>query len=135
MGALALRSGFETSTEEEPSLSELLQHLQPCDLVLVEGFKAEACPKLEVLREIGRQGRLADIDPSVRAVATFAPEIAGAHRFLHLNDVFCIAGFIAAEVGIQRSFDRRKPWPSGRSQQSGFFSDVSEKETSDVPET
>ena len=110
----------ELRFEEEAPLSELLQHLQPCDLVLVEGFKAEAYPKLEVLREIGRQGRIADLDPSVRAVATFAPEIAGAHRFLHLDDVHGIADFIAAEVCVQRSFDFRTP--SGRSRQSGFSS-------------
>ena len=35
----------------EPSLDELLTHLSPCDLVLVEGFKASAHPKIEVYRQ------------------------------------------------------------------------------------
>lgn len=34
----------------EPTLNELLAHLSPCDLVLVEGFKQEPVPKLEVFR-------------------------------------------------------------------------------------
>jgi molybdopterin-guanine dinucleotide biosynthesis protein B len=34
----------------EPSLDELLGRLQPCDLVLVEGFKHGDFPKLEVWR-------------------------------------------------------------------------------------
>ncbi len=34
----------------EPTLEELLAHLSPCDLVLVEGFKASSHPKIEVYR-------------------------------------------------------------------------------------
>ena len=35
---------------EEPSLHEQLDHLSPCDLVIVEGYKSEAIPKVEVHR-------------------------------------------------------------------------------------
>src|SRR4051795_1578085 len=34
----------------EPSLHEQLKHLSPCDLVIVEGYKSEAIPKVEVHR-------------------------------------------------------------------------------------
>ena len=32
----------------EPPLEDLVKHMSPCDLLLVEGFKREAIPKLEV---------------------------------------------------------------------------------------
>src|ERR1700675_3637780 len=34
----------------EPTLPELVAHISPCDLLLIEGFKREALPKLEVHR-------------------------------------------------------------------------------------
>jgi molybdopterin-guanine dinucleotide biosynthesis adapter protein len=39
----------------EPGLAQLLALLSPADLVLVEGFKAEAHPKVEVHRAANRQ--------------------------------------------------------------------------------
>ena len=39
---------------QEPPLAELTKHMSPCDLLLVEGFKHEPIPKLEVYRaEVG----------------------------------------------------------------------------------
>src|ERR1700733_11449619 len=35
----------------EATLAELLRRLSPCDLVLIEGFKTERHPKLEVFRK------------------------------------------------------------------------------------
>ena len=35
---------------DEPALGDLLTHLGPCDLVLVEGFKGDDHPTLEVYR-------------------------------------------------------------------------------------
>jgi molybdopterin-guanine dinucleotide biosynthesis protein B len=40
----------ERREEVEVTLDELLAHLSPCDLVLIEGFKQEPIPKLEVHR-------------------------------------------------------------------------------------
>src|ERR1700752_5327911 len=39
--------------EEEPELGDLLKKLSPCDGVIVEGFKAEPIPKVEVHRREG----------------------------------------------------------------------------------
>ena len=36
----------------EPTLPELVAHLSACDLLLIEGFKHEAIPKLEVHRAV-----------------------------------------------------------------------------------
>ena len=38
----------------EPSLTELLAHMTPVDLVIVEGFKNEDHDKIEVYRERSR---------------------------------------------------------------------------------
>lgn len=54
----------------EPILSELLQHMSPVDLVLVEGFKGEAHPKLEVRRNGIDGPLLAEVDPHIVAIAT-----------------------------------------------------------------
>jgi len=54
----------------EPSLQELLAHLQPCELVLVEGFKREVERRLEVYRASCGQTPLAFEDPGILAVAT-----------------------------------------------------------------
>jgi molybdopterin-guanine dinucleotide biosynthesis protein B len=46
----------ELRGEPEPSLDYLISRLQPCDLVLVEGFKEGHFPKIEVWRaELGRE--------------------------------------------------------------------------------
>jgi len=53
-----------------PALDALLDQLPPCDLVLVEGYKREAIPKLEVHRaETGKPWLFPD-DPSILAVAS-----------------------------------------------------------------
>ena len=57
-------------TGEEPSLSELIARLSPCDLVLVEGFKRDPIPKLEVHREAARTELIHPHDPHVIAIAT-----------------------------------------------------------------
>jgi molybdopterin-guanine dinucleotide biosynthesis protein B len=45
----------EVGAGAEATLAELLQRLSPCDLVLVEGFKTDRHPKLEVFRaEVGK---------------------------------------------------------------------------------
>jgi molybdopterin-guanine dinucleotide biosynthesis protein B len=53
-----------------PPLADLLAKLPPCDLVLVEGYKREAIPKLEVHRaETGKPWLYPD-DPHILAVAS-----------------------------------------------------------------
>ena len=53
-----------------PALDDLLVKLPPCDLVLVEGYKREAIPKLEVHRtETGKPWLFPD-DSNILAVAS-----------------------------------------------------------------
>lgn len=61
----------------EPSLADHVRRLAPADLTLVEGYKWEALPKLEVYRpEVGKPPVYPD-DLHIVAVASSAPAPAG----------------------------------------------------------
>lgn len=84
----------------EPSLHELVARLSPCDLVLVEGFKAAHHPKIEVFREAEGHPLIAPTDPSVRALAADIA-LPGIERpVFRLGDTAAIAAFIASECGL-----------------------------------
>jgi len=81
----------ELGTEPEPTLAFLLHRLTACDLVLVEGFKREGHPKLEVYRASVGKPALYPEDPRILAVATDAP-LAGTHPpAVDLDDVVAVA--------------------------------------------
>lgn len=54
----------------EPDLGALLAKLSPCDLVLIEGFKRDRHPKIEVHRAANGKSFLYPDDPSIVAVAS-----------------------------------------------------------------
>ena len=83
----------------EPTLREHLPHFAPCDLLLVEGFKREPIPKLEVHRAATGESNLFPHDPDVIAVATDTRLDTPLPQF-DLNDVQAIAGFILHWVGL-----------------------------------
>jgi molybdopterin-guanine dinucleotide biosynthesis adapter protein len=59
----------------ELTLDETLAKLSPCDLVLVEGYKAAPIPKLEIWRAAAGKPLLYPRDPWILAVATDTPEL------------------------------------------------------------
>ena len=60
----------------EPELAALVARLDPCDLVIVEGFKRGHHPKIEAHRDATGRAPVAASDPWVRAVASDgAPEV------------------------------------------------------------
>jgi molybdopterin-guanine dinucleotide biosynthesis protein B len=83
----------------EPSLGDLLARLSPVDLVLVEGYKREAHPKIEAHRAETGHPLIAPDDPQIRAVASDTP-LHIDRPVLDLNDTAGIADFIAAELGL-----------------------------------
>ncbi|WP_153147153.1 molybdopterin-guanine dinucleotide biosynthesis protein B [Dechloromonas sp. H13] len=90
----------ERRHEGDVMLDELLARLAPCDLVLVEGFKQEPVPKLEVYRpENGKPPLFPDRDDIV-AVATEAA-IDTALPVLPLNDAAAIARFVIDTLQLQ----------------------------------
>ena len=57
----------------ELSLAEALDRLSPCDLVLIEGYKREALPKLEIWRSAVGKPLLFPEDEHIIALATDDP--------------------------------------------------------------
>lgn len=93
----------ETRVDGPPSLQDLIGRLAPVDLVLVEGFKAEAHPKIEAHRAAAAQGLIAASTPSVMALATDTPlEVARALPQFDLNDIPAIAAFIADHIELNK---------------------------------
>jgi molybdopterin-guanine dinucleotide biosynthesis adapter protein len=83
----------------EPELPAVLTRLAPVDLVLVEGYKRDAHPKVEVWREETGQPLIQPGDPLVRAVATDA-RLSLPVPVLDLNDTVAVADFILRETGL-----------------------------------
>lgn len=83
----------------EPSVEELVARLHPCDLVLVEGYKRDPLPKIEVHRPSLENPPVWPTNNSVVAVATDAP-ISTPLPQLNLNDVEQIALFIAQYLNL-----------------------------------
>lgn len=82
---------------EEPALDEHLARLSPCDLVLVEGFKREPIPKLEIHRPSVGKPLLFPDDSHIVAIASDEPVDTSLPRF-DLNDVAAIANFIRNQI-------------------------------------
>jgi molybdopterin-guanine dinucleotide biosynthesis protein B len=83
----------ELRNEAEPTLSEQIGRLSPCDLILVESFKNEAIPKLEVWRSATGKPALHPHDPHIVAVASDQPCPTGLPQF-PLDQPAKIAEFI-----------------------------------------
>jgi molybdopterin-guanine dinucleotide biosynthesis adapter protein len=87
----------------ELALEQALGQLSPCDLVLIEGYKAHPMPKLEIWRaEVGKP-MLHPRDPRIVGIATDNPKLvpAGAVNRLPvfaLSDIDAIATFVTANA-------------------------------------
>ena len=81
----------ELRGEAEPSLAALLAQMRPVDLILVEGFKREAHPKIEVYRADNGKPPLHPGDPSIVAVAADVAFPGLAIPVRHLDDVAGVA--------------------------------------------
>lgn len=89
----------ELRGEQEPGLAEQLARLSPCDLVLVESFKHEAIPKLEVHRPQLGKPLLFPHDADIVAIARDQP-IGSALPEFELDRVADIAEFILKQTGL-----------------------------------
>lgn len=83
----------------EPGLTEQIERLSPCDLLLVEGFKHERIPKLEVYRAAVGESLLHPHDANIVAVASDA-KVETRLPQLDLNAPDNIAAFILKQVGL-----------------------------------
>lgn len=84
----------------EPRLAELLALLAPVDLVLIEGYKRDRHPKIEVRRAATAQDLIAVGDETVEAVASDAPLRDVTVPVFEIDDVAAIAEFILERTGL-----------------------------------
>lgn len=94
----------ELADTREMTFEELLPYAGDCDLILVEGYKREAYPKIEIRRE-GAASRepLAAKFPDVVAIASDQPEREeDSLPTFSIDDIGPIADFIAALLGLRR---------------------------------
>jgi molybdopterin-guanine dinucleotide biosynthesis adapter protein len=88
----------ETAGQPEATLAELLRRITPCDLVVVEGFKRESHPKLEVFREALGRPPLHVTDKRIVAVASDRAFPNAGVPVVNLDDIAGIAEIIVAHA-------------------------------------
>ena len=88
----------EVGDGAEATLAEHLRRLSPCDLVLIEGYKSEHHPKLEVFRKSVGKSALHPTDTRIVAVAS-DKELPGlAIPQVDLNDIAAVADVVTAHA-------------------------------------
>ncbi len=88
----------ELNGAPEPSLPDLLAKLAPADIVLIEGFKRSAIPKIEVFRAANGKPPLHPGDDSIIAIAADIAFPEAGRPVLPLDDVAAIADFARAHA-------------------------------------
>ena len=93
----------ELRAAPEPPLAELLACLSPADLTLVEGYKWETLPKLEVHRPALGKPALYTDDAAIVAVVSDAErpfELRAGVAWLDLNDINAVLHWIGTWSGV-----------------------------------
>jgi molybdopterin-guanine dinucleotide biosynthesis adapter protein len=88
----------EVGDAAEATLPELLSRLSPCDLVLVEGFKSERHPKMEVFRSEVGKSPLHPQDPRIVAIASDQSFPGAGVPVVDINDVAAVADLVYASA-------------------------------------
>jgi molybdopterin-guanine dinucleotide biosynthesis protein B len=89
----------ELQGSPEPSLLDLVALVSPADLILVEGFKGERHPKLEVRRLSARDRQpLAPDDNTIISIAADHAADATGTPVFSLDDIAKIADFVLANA-------------------------------------
>ena len=91
----------ELRDEQKPPLEEVLAHIAPCDLVLIEGYKNAPFPKIEARSSRSlTQEPLSDDDPHIVAIAFEDETRTNGLPGFDINDIAGIADFIADHVNL-----------------------------------
>jgi molybdopterin-guanine dinucleotide biosynthesis adapter protein len=85
----------------EPTAAELIAHMTPVDLLLIEGFKREPHDKLEIHRAANGKPLIYPEDQHIVAVATDARLADCPLPQLPIDDVSAIATFIISHCGLK----------------------------------
>lgn len=86
----------------EPDAAELISHMTPVDLLLIEGFKKEPHDKIEIFRVANEKPLLSADDPTYVAVLSDGPVPDSKLPVIDLNDVGAIADFVMAHCRLSR---------------------------------
>ncbi len=93
----------ELRDEKKPDFEEILSHIGPCDLVLIEGYKGGPHPKIEArsTRSLTQEALSVD-DPQIVAIAGDGETDTGGLPGFDVNDIKGIADFIASNLGLAK---------------------------------
>lgn len=86
--------------QDTPKLEQLLPLFEPCDLVIVEGYKGAVHPKLEIVRHLNKEGLLADQMPNIVALVTDQPHLPSDLPQLDLNNIQQVTDFVLQHTGL-----------------------------------
>ena len=86
----------------EPSAAELMRHMTPVDLLIVEGFKREGHDKIEIHRRESGKPLLYPDDPHIVAVLSDEPLPDCPLPVISVDDIGAIADFILSHFGRAR---------------------------------
>ncbi len=90
----------EIDSRGEPSLEDIAKRLKPADLILVEGYKSAAIPKIEVRRAaVAGEKLLASTDPLVIAIAADYELDGRGKPVFTLDDISGLAALIEDHCG------------------------------------
>ena len=90
----------ELQRDENYTLDDLLAKMQPVDIVLVEGFKSNAHPKIETHRTQSEMPLVSAENKTIIAVASDCDVDTNGLPCLNLNDVPAVADYIIAQTGL-----------------------------------
>ena len=88
----------EVGDGAEATLAQLLRKLSPCDLVLVEGFKTDRHPKLEVFRGVVGKTPLHPQDQHIVAIASDQDFPDAGIPVVDINDIGAVAEMVLARA-------------------------------------
>ncbi|MEZ5855939.1 MAG: molybdopterin-guanine dinucleotide biosynthesis protein B [Hyphomicrobiaceae bacterium] len=89
----------ELNGAPEPDFWDVIAMLDPCDLVVVEGYKSARVPKIEARRRQSfNREPLADNDPDVIAIAADHPTEAAGRPLFGLDEIGALADLIERVV-------------------------------------
>ncbi len=98
-----LRASIRTlDGETEPTLEEAIAGIAPADLIVVEGYKRDSIPKIEMRDPTRPLPPLDNADGSVIAIATAGPVEGEGLPVFSRDDVEAIADFVVARMGLAR---------------------------------
>jgi molybdopterin-guanine dinucleotide biosynthesis protein B len=92
--------------EPEPNVSDVITFLAPADLIIIEGYKSEPIPKIEVRRNLSvSKEPLAATDPLVIAIVADHAVVGNGRPVFTFDDISPIASFLeqAMALGNRRS--------------------------------